>query len=66
VIPDSAADAVGLRQNDIILSLNGQTVTDLQTYSNLLRTYAIGDVVAIELNRGEENLTVTATLTARR
>jgi len=46
--------------------LNGQTVTDLQTYSNLLRTYAIGDVVAIELNRGEENLTVTATLTARR
>ena len=66
VIPDSAADAVGLRQNDIIMSLNGQTVTDLQTYSNLLRTYAIGDVVAIELNRGEEIVTVTATLTARR
>jgi len=53
-------------EGDIILSLNGQTLSDLQTYSTLLRSLSIGDEVLLELRRGEEVRSISAKLTARR
>lgn len=65
VTPGSAAAAAGLRENDILLSFSGETIDDLQSYSNLLRARSIGDQVVIEVLRGGETLSITATLTAR-
>jgi len=66
VTPSSAAEAAGLSEGDIIMSLNGQTLSDLQTYSTLLRSLSIGDEVLLEIKRGEEVRSISATLTARR
>ena len=66
VTPGSAAETAGLSEGDIILSLNGKALNDLQTYSTLLRTLSIGDEVLLELRRGGEVRSISATLTARR
>jgi len=65
VAPNSAADEAGLQAGDVLRSFNGQPLNDLQTYSNLLRQSAPGDVVQLEIQRDEENLAVEAQLQAR-
>jgi hypothetical protein len=47
------------------LSFAGAALSDLQTYSNLLRAAAVGDSVVIEVLRAAERLEMTAVLTAR-
>jgi len=49
----------------VLRSFNGQPLNDLQTYSNLLRQSAPGDVVQLEIQRDEESLAVEAQLQAR-
>jgi len=65
VAPNSAADEAGLQAGDVLRSFNGQPLNDLQTYSNLLRQSAPGDVVQLEIQRDEESLAVEARLQAR-
>jgi S1-C subfamily serine protease len=40
VIADSPADVIGLRQGDLINSLNGETIKDLAAYYKMLREKA--------------------------
>lgn len=65
VTPGGAAEEAGLQAGDILLNYNDQPMTDLQTYSNLLRQSAPGEVVRIEIRRGEQNQIVEAVLQAR-
>ncbi|MEX0965114.1 MAG: M20/M25/M40 family metallo-hydrolase [Pseudohongiellaceae bacterium] len=65
VTPGSAAEAAGLQAGDILLNYNDQPMSDLQTYSNLLRQSAIEDVVRLEIRRAEQRLTLEAVLQAR-
>ena len=65
VTPDSAAAEAGLRAGDVLLSFNGEAITDLQSYSNLLRQSAPGDAVRIEVRREQQTLTLPAVLKAR-
>ncbi len=65
VTPGGAAEQAGLQAGDILLNYNEQPMTDLQTYSNLLRGSSPGDTVRMEIQRGEALITVEATLLAR-
>jgi len=65
VTPGGAAQQAGLRSGDILLGYNGQAMTDLQVYSNLLRESAPGDTVRLAIQRDAQLLTVEAVLQAR-
>ena len=60
-----AAEQAGLQAGDILLNYNGQAMTDLQVYSNLLRESAPGDTVRLDIQRDAQLLTVEAVLQAR-
>lgn len=60
VVPDSAAQAGGLRDNDIILSLAGEPVTDLATFAAAI-AHCQGDT-ELKVLRGGEPLTITVKL----
>src|SRR5690606_28878788 len=63
--PGSAGEEAGLQAGDVLLQYNGQPITDLQGYSNMLRASAPGDEVTLLVRRGEDTLTVRAVLKAR-
>ncbi|MBN8590315.1 MAG: PDZ domain-containing protein [Anaerolineae bacterium] len=61
VIPGSPADEAGLLSKDIILSVNGEAVT-ADSIREVISALEVGDEVALEVQRGEETLTLSATL----
>jgi S1-C subfamily serine protease len=63
VNPNSAASKAGLKDGDVILSLNGRTYTDVDEFRQNLMQHKPGDDVALTYRRGEENKEVTAKLT---
>ena len=65
VSPNSAAALAGLEAGDILLDFNGESIDDLQGYSNLLRQSAPGDAVTIGVRRGQQSFTVEAILKSR-
>lgn len=62
VPPRTAAAEVGLRRDDVILSVNGKEVRSYLELSNLLKRLRVGEQPEIVFNRGEETLSVTPTL----
>ena len=67
VIPGSPAEKAGLKKGDIIVAFYGKDVSDLRTYSDLLKQHSPGDVVKITVLRGKKKnkITVSLTLEAR-
>jgi S1-C subfamily serine protease len=65
LVPDSPAARAGIREGDIILRVDDTAVANLQEYSNLLRTLSPGQVVAVVLRRGAEDVKLTVTLAER-
>ena len=65
VTPNSAAEEVGLQAGDVLLNYNDKSVTDMQTYSNLLRESAPGDSVIIDVLREGIQFQLEVTLKAR-
>lgn len=65
----SAAEECGLQSGDIICSLDGETVTDMDTFHEKIVAHNAGDTVTIGLYRNNngsyEKQTVTATLQAK-
>jgi serine protease Do len=65
VVPGSAADKAGVMENDIILEINGQKITQDNALANLIQSLSVGDTITIKiLHRGEEK-EVQATLGER-
>jgi len=64
-MPDSAAEKAGIRTGDIVIALDGKMVSDLRSYSTLLKTYAPGDSAEVTLLRDGEEMKVEAVLGAR-
>jgi len=65
VMPGSAAEAAGILTGDILIALDGETMTDLRGYSTLLKTKSPGDSVEVTVLREGEETTLTATLGER-
>jgi len=57
VIPGSAADKAGLRENDIILEIDGQKITPENSLSKLILKHDVGDRIVLKiLRQGEEKI----------
>ncbi len=61
----SPADKAGIQGGDVIVNFGGREVKDLHGYTYALREHKPGDKVTIVLLRGEEKITVEATLGRR-
>ena len=65
VSQDSPAEKAELQPGDILIEINGQSITDLRDYSNQLKTQQSGDIVKFKILRGETMLFVELTLSSR-
>ena len=65
VEPDSPADVAGIKVDDVVLSVNGEPITGQAGLVAAIRDRSPGDKVDIEILRGGERVTVSATLVAR-
>ena len=65
VTAGSAADDAGLQVGDLILSIDGAPVTAFEELAGLVVAQRPGDVVALEVVRNGQPLTIEATLGAR-
>ena len=62
---DTPAKNSGLQNGDIITAINGAEVADLQSYSNMLKQFAPGDVIEVAYTRDGKEQTTSLTLKAR-
>ena len=62
----SPADKAGLKAGDIIVKFGDRVVKNVQDYTFALQDHKPGDKVEIVIKRGDQTLTLTATLAARR
>jgi CHAT domain-containing protein len=64
VVPDSAAEAAGLKPDDIVLSVDGVEFSSYRKLSEAIQAHAPGDKVQIDILRDGAERAVTATLGA--
>jgi len=64
--PGSAAEKAGLKGGDILISFGGKSIKNIYDFTYLLGEYKPGDVVKIIVKRGGEEVTLSATLDARK
>jgi beta-glucanase (GH16 family)/S1-C subfamily serine protease len=57
-----AAEEAGLQKNDRILSVEGQKTSTGTELRKIIGSFQPGDIVALEIQRGDERLTLRATL----
>ncbi|MCA9567615.1 MAG: M20/M25/M40 family metallo-hydrolase, partial [Myxococcales bacterium] len=62
VMPESAALAAGIAAGDVLLAIDGATLPDLRTFSELLKQKSPGDRVSVRYRRGSEEKTVEVVL----
>ncbi len=62
---DTPAQKAGLQKGDVITAINGTQVTDLRSYSNMLKQFAPGDTIEMSYTRDGTEQTTQLTLQAR-
>ena len=65
VTPGSSADQAGLREDDVVLTVDGNAVTSGKSLSGYIRRYTGGDTVTIEYARDGQIHSVEATLQSK-
>jgi serine protease Do len=62
VVPDSPAAKAGLKVNDVILAVNGNTVEDVNAFRLQIAGFAPGTTVQLKIDRNGETLNVPVKL----
>lgn len=62
VMKKSAAEKAGVKDNDVVLSVNGKETKGREDLVNNIRKHKPGDTVKLKIRRGEEELELSATL----
>ncbi len=62
VLPDTGAEAAGLEQGDVILSIDGEDITSNEQVGGIIQGHEAGDTIEIVVERGGEEQTLTAEL----
>jgi len=65
VFDGSPAERSGMQKGDVIVSFGGAEVTDLASFTRALRSHAPGDLVEVEIMRGERRIRYTVVLADR-
>jgi serine protease Do len=65
VQPGTPAEKAGLKKDDLVLSLAGQPVREVEAFSSLVQSYHAGDVVVVRVRRGEQEKDIKVTLAPR-
>ena len=65
VTPDSPADKAGFVAGDVLVRIADRQVTDIRSFSTILKTLQPGQTVKATVRRGEEEITADVTLVAR-
>lgn len=65
IVSGSPADRAGIKENDIILEVQGQRLSDAQSLSTILSRFAPGDQVSVKVLRQKEEKMLTLNLDER-
>jgi predicted metalloprotease with PDZ domain len=65
VMPGSGAEKAGIVAGDVIIALDDEEVTDLRSFSNVLKSSVPGDAVVVTVLRDGEEIAVPAVLGER-
>ena len=65
VTPGSAAESAGFQQGDVIVAMDGEPVTETADLAGVLRSKVPGDTIVITVERGGQQVDLTATLGER-
>jgi len=65
IFPGSPAEAVGLKEGDIILEFNGEKITTENTLAKIIMKYNPGETITLKILRGDKTKVLTVTLAER-
>lgn len=65
VQPNSPAEKAGIKSGDIILEAGGKRIDQDHSLGDVISQRSVGEVVALKVNRGGEELTIVVTLEKR-
>lgn len=66
VVPDSPADRAGVKENDIIVELNGEKILENMDLRDLIQKYPVGSEIEFAVLRKDQQLKLKATLEERK
>lgn len=65
VTKDSAADKAGIKENDVILEINGEKISKDNVMSKIIQKYNAGDKITLKVLRDEKEINIDVTLGER-
>lgn len=65
IMDGSAAANGGMKVNDIILKINGETVNGVDSLNQMINSYKSGDTITVTVQRGNTSVDLTITLSER-
>ncbi|HEY4643824.1 MAG TPA: PDZ domain-containing protein, partial [Bacteroidota bacterium] len=65
VTPGSPAEKAGIKAGDLMVKFGGKEIRNIYDYTYVLQDSKPGDVVEVEVLRGDQRVTVSVTLESR-